>query len=172
MLTVHQLYKSYGIQPILQNISFSLSNGERVGLIGPNGCGKTTLLRILMGLETADAGSVIPTHPNLRIGYLAQGMELDPESTLQTALGPAPVKPEELEAEIVSLAVALSSNPNDLALQARYDTAITQLSATHHPLSTGERSEPCTSETILLGVNFTLLTNSPSSTRGKTLNGD
>ncbi len=136
MLTVHQLYKSYGIQPILQNISFSLSNGERVGLIGPNGCGKTTLLRILMGLETADAGSVIPTHPNLRIGYLAQGMELDPESTLQTALGPAPVKPEELEAEIVSLAVALSSNPNDLALQARYDTAITQLSATHHPLST------------------------------------
>ncbi len=136
MLTVHQLHKSYGIQPILKNINFSLSNGERVGLIGPNGCGKTTLLRILAGFEPADAGSVIPNRSPLRVGYLAQGLEFDPEDTIQSALGPAPVKPEELEAEVASLAMALSSTPEDSTLQARYDTAIAQLSTSHSPLST------------------------------------
>jgi ATP-binding cassette subfamily F protein 3 len=136
MLTVHQLHKSYGIQPILQNISFSLGNGERVGLIGPNGCGKTTLLRILAKLESADAGHVIPNRSPLRIGYLAQGMEFNPEATIQSVLEPSPVKPEELEAKVASLAMALSSTPEDADLQARYDLTLTQLATVHRPLST------------------------------------
>ena len=86
MLTAHHLHKTYGIQPILQDISFSISNNERVGLIGPNGCGKTTLMRILAGLEQPDSGTVASTRPNLRIGYLAQGMDFEPEQTLQSAL--------------------------------------------------------------------------------------
>ena len=136
MLTVHQLHKSYGVQPILKNINFSLSNGERVGLIGPNGCGKTTLLRILAGFEPADAGSVISNRSPLRVGYLAQGMEFDPEDTIQSALGPAPVKPEELEAQIAALATALAGNPSDSALQAQYDETLFHLSSFHAPLST------------------------------------
>lgn len=135
MLTVHQLRKSYGVQPILQNINFSLSNGERVGLIGPNGSGKTTLMRILAGFEPADAGQVIPNRSPLRVGYLAQGMEFDPEDTIQSALGPAPVKPEDLEAEFATLAMALSSTPEDTDLQARYDLTLAQLSTAHRPLS-------------------------------------
>ena len=47
MLSIHNLHKSYGIQPILQNIKFDISAGERIGLIGPNGSGKTALMRIL-----------------------------------------------------------------------------------------------------------------------------
>jgi ATP-binding cassette subfamily F protein 3 len=129
MLTVHHIHKTYGIQPILQDISFSISNSERVGLIGPNGCGKTTLMRILAGLEQPDSGTVASTRPNLRIGYLAQGMEFDPEQTLQTALSLTPVSQAELESEIASLAHALSSNPNDSHLQAKYDTTLHQLSA-------------------------------------------
>jgi len=136
MLTVHQLRKSYGIQPILQNINFSLSNGERVGLIGPNGSGKTTLMRILAGFEPADAGQVIPNRSLLRVGYLAQGMEFAPGDTIQSALGPAPVKPEDLEAEVASLAMALSSTPEDSDLQARYDLTLAQLTTVHRPLST------------------------------------
>jgi ATP-binding cassette subfamily F protein 3 len=136
MLTVHHIHKTYGIQSILQDISFSISSSERVGLIGPNGCGKTTLMRILAGLEQLDAGTVASTRPNLRIGYLAQGMDFDPEETLRTNLSLSPVSQAELEADIASLAHALASNPNDSITQAKYDSVLAQLSASHSPLST------------------------------------
>ena len=129
MLTAHRLHKSYGIQPILRDISFSISAGERVGLIGPNGCGKTTLMRILAKLEQPDSGNVASTRPNLRIGYLAQGADFTPDQTIQTALFPAPIKQAELESEIASLALALSSNPNDSTLQHQYDAILAQFSS-------------------------------------------
>ncbi len=128
MLTAHHIHKTYGIQPILQDISFSVSNSERIGLIGPNGCGKTTLMRILAGIEQPDSGTVASTRPNLRIGYLAQGMDFEPDQTLQTALSLNPVSQGELEAEIESLALALTSTPNDATLHKRYDSIILQFS--------------------------------------------
>ena len=130
MLTAHHIYKTYGIQPILQDISFSISKDERVGLIGPNGSGKTTLMRILAGLEQPDSGTVVSTRPYLRIGYLSQGMEFDDAQTLQAALQLNSVSPAELEAEVASLASALSATPHDSRLQHRYDLALRQLSAT------------------------------------------
>lgn len=136
MLTAHHISKSYGIQPILQDISFSVSHHERVGLIGPNGCGKTTLMRILAGIEQPDSGTVASTRPNLRIGYLAQGMDFDRDQTLQATLSLHPVSEAELEAEITSLAHALSVNPENSHLQHQYDTAIATLSTQHFPLST------------------------------------
>jgi ATP-binding cassette subfamily F protein 3 len=129
MLTIHHLYKSYGIQPILQDISFSISNNERVGLIGPNGCGKTTLMHILTGIEQPDSGNVAATRPNLRMGYLAQGIAFDDDQTLQTALNLASVSQAELESEITALASALATAPNDAQIQAKYDSALHQLSA-------------------------------------------
>src|SRR5258706_1795308 len=128
MLNAHLIHKTYGIQPILQDISFSLSNSERIGIIGPNGCGKTTFMRILAGIERPDSGTVASTRPNLRIGYLAQGMDFEPDQTLQTALSLNPFSQAELEAEIASLASALTSNPNDSTLHAKYDTVLTRLS--------------------------------------------
>ena len=129
MLTAHHIHKTYGIQPILQDISFSVSNRERIGLIGPNGCGKTTLMRILAGIELPDSGTVASTRPNLRIGYLAQGMDFEPDQTLQTALSLNPVSQAELEAEIASLASDLTSSPDDETLNAKYDSTLRQLSA-------------------------------------------
>src|SRR5215217_6248046 len=104
MLTVHHICKTYGVQPILQDISFSISNPERVGLIGPNGCGKTTLLRILAGFEQPDSGAIVSTRPNLRVGYLAQGMEFDPEQTIQSTLHMDTDSEVDLETEIATLA--------------------------------------------------------------------
>jgi ATP-binding cassette, subfamily F, member 3 len=128
MLTAHHIHKTYGIKPILQDISFSVSHTERIGLIGPNGCGKTTLMRILATIEQPDSGTVSSTRPNLRIGYLAQGMDFDPETTLQAALSFDTVSQTDLESEITSLAQALSINPNDSIVQSEYDSTLQRLS--------------------------------------------
>ena len=132
MLTTQHIYKSYGIQPILEDIYFSISHIERVGLIGPNGCGKTTLIRILAGFEQSDSGKVasMGSGQPLRIGYLAQGIDFDDEQTLEAALRLDPVIQAELESEIASLASILSVNPDDAFIQAKYDSALNHLSMT------------------------------------------
>jgi ATP-binding cassette subfamily F protein 3 len=126
MLSAHHLTKSYGLHTVLQDITFSVSSGERLGLIGPNGCGKTTLLRILTGQEMPDSGTVAHSRPGLRIGYLPQGFDLDPSLTLAEACAPAPAR--DPEAAFVKLAAALSENPADKNLQIQYDEALEQLS--------------------------------------------
>ena len=128
MLSIHNLSKNFGIQPVLQNINFNISAGERIGLIGPNGSGKTTLMRILAGFEQPDAGDVSSTRLNLRTGYLAQGMDFTPEQTLQSALGLDPTTQTDPAAEVESLALALSQTPNDSTLQQQYDEALAKLS--------------------------------------------
>ena len=60
----------------MRDISFSFNPRKRVGLIGPKGCGKTTLLRILTGEDVPDSGQVTLTPSNLRPGYLPKGLEL------------------------------------------------------------------------------------------------
>ncbi|MBI3169823.1 MAG: ABC-F family ATP-binding cassette domain-containing protein [Chloroflexi bacterium] len=128
MLSIHNLNKNFGIQPVLKNINFNISAGERIGLIGANGSGKTTLMCILAGLERPDSGDVASTRPNLRIGYLAQGMEFNPDQTLHSALELDSDSQTDPAAEIESLALALSQNPNDSNLQAQYDSALARLS--------------------------------------------
>ena len=133
VLTTHHLSKTYGIQPILQDVSFSLSARERIGLVGPNGSGKTTLMRILVDLEKPDEGTVVHTRPGLRTGYLAQGTDFNPKQTLRSALGYAAVSEKDLESEIASLAATLASNPDDLAIHDKYDSALKQLSSLQSP---------------------------------------
>ena len=124
MLSVHQVSKSYGLHTVLENITFNITSNDRVGLIGPNGSGKTTLLRILAGREKPDAGTVVPTRPGLRIGYLSQGFELDPAMTLAEARS---VSARSSEAALVELASALAAHPEDTRLQAAYDEALRSL---------------------------------------------
>ena len=84
MISVENLSKSFGAQLLFDNISFKINRRERVGLVGRNGHGKTTLFRIIAGHESADSGSVsVPK--NYRIGYVEQ----EPEFTEQTVLGEA-----------------------------------------------------------------------------------
>jgi ATP-binding cassette subfamily F protein 3 len=127
MLTAHHIYKSFGIQPILKDVSFSVNEGDRIGLIGPNGCGKSTILQILAGEIPPDTGFITKTDPDLRIGYLPQGLRLGEDGTLRSAIDPNPVDLAELEEEITYLASALSTAPDDQLLQARYDSVLHEL---------------------------------------------
>src|SRR5688572_30654370 len=58
MVSLENIYKSYGKTPVVKGLSLSLAQGEMLALLGPSGCGKTTTLRIIAGLERADAGRV------------------------------------------------------------------------------------------------------------------
>ncbi len=127
MLTAHQISKSYNLKKILADVSFSVNAGERVGLIGPNGCGKTTLLRIFTQEEAPDAGHVSFTPSNLRVGYLPQGFEPAPGMRVKALLQEAAGDPETLDAELVRLSTALAENPGQPALQNAYDAILQKL---------------------------------------------
>jgi ATP-binding cassette subfamily F protein 3 len=130
MLTAHHLSKSYNLTTILADVSFSIQPGERIGLIGPNGSGKTTLLRILVGEEQPDSGYVALSPSSLRVGYLPQGLELDPQLSLEEVLRAALGDPHALHAEVERLAAALAQESQNAGLQAAYDRALQQLVAT------------------------------------------
>ncbi len=81
LLTVSQLHKRYGPEPVLAGVSFDLRAGERASLVGPNGTGKTTLLKILAQRDEPDAGTV-EFAGSVRIGFLEQ----HPEFTIERSV--------------------------------------------------------------------------------------
>lgn len=96
MIGVVALSKHFGGTSVLDEISFSLCPGERAALVGANGCGKTTLLRIIAGLEAADGGQVALA-PDLSLGYLGQEGQLEPGRTLYQEMRQVFFKLEDLE---------------------------------------------------------------------------
>ena len=84
MIVVDNLSKRYGEQALFENISFKVNRKERVGLIGRNGHGKTTLFRLIVGLEEPDSGSIaIPR--NYRIGYVEQQLDFAENTVFKEA---------------------------------------------------------------------------------------
>ncbi len=86
VLEVRGLSKAYGIQNIFADINFQLRRGEKVGLIGPNGVGKTTLVRCLLGFEKPDSGHVALT-PGEQIGYVEQDTGLADATLYEELVG-------------------------------------------------------------------------------------
>ena len=85
ILTVDNITKSYGVRKIFDGASFFLQEGEKAGIIGINGTGKSTLLKMIAGLEEADDGTVIKANHCL-VRYLPQNPEFAPEETVLEAV--------------------------------------------------------------------------------------
>ncbi|HEX6270394.1 MAG TPA: ABC-F family ATP-binding cassette domain-containing protein [Anaerolineales bacterium] len=84
LITANSLSKSFGAEDVFANVSFSVAKGARLALVGPNGIGKTTLLRILIRQEEPSSGTVTRAK-NLHIGYLPQEADFQLEGTLWEA---------------------------------------------------------------------------------------
>lgn len=81
LLSASDLRLSYGTQVLLDGVSLTVAPGEKVALVGRNGCGKTSLLKILSGENQPDAGEV-SRRRGMRVGYLPQEFELDPSASV------------------------------------------------------------------------------------------
>ena len=87
LLNLERVSKAYGVRPLLTDVSLGIAAGERIGIVGRNGDGKTTLLEVMTGLEEPDTGRVSMSR-GLLIGYLHQGDELvDTHSVREAVLG-------------------------------------------------------------------------------------
>ncbi len=129
MLKVSNITQHYGSELILKDVSFVLNPGERVGLIGPNGCGKTTLLRIITGQLAPDAGGVQFTPPEVRLGFLEQGFAHRGAQTVAQFLQMGEEALAEAEAQVAALAETLfTREPEPRALEA-YSEALARLEA-------------------------------------------
>ena len=81
LLTIENMSKSYTERMLFDHVSFGINEGEKIGVIGINGTGKSTLLKIIAGIEEPDSGTVVKGK-KVRIGYLAQTPEFDNELTI------------------------------------------------------------------------------------------
>jgi macrolide transport system ATP-binding/permease protein len=178
MLKGTDLTKSHDGAPLFDGVSLTLDDGARAGLVGANGVGKTTLLRLLAGLDRPDRGA-IALGTGDRAGYLPQDV-LDPRATiddlLQRALGEVwevKLRLESLEADLTDLgaygeAQARFEALGGWALEARLDEARRRLGIEHLDRSarlgrlSGGEAARCLLAAVLLGEPTVLLLDEPT----------
>lgn len=106
LLTVENLSHGFGDKVLFKNVNFRLLKGEKVGLVGNNGVGKSTLLNILTGMLLCDSGE-IKWGPSIKVGYLEQHSKLDQSVSILGTLMDAYRKLYDLEAKIQELSAGL-----------------------------------------------------------------
>ena len=124
IVSVNQVGKSFGAERIFAQVSFQIDEHDRIGLVGPNGTGKTTLLNILAGRELPDDGTLsIARHT--RIGYLSQIVDFHPQNSLREEMLTVFAELRVWEQELSELAQKMASSQSDDVLHqqllARYD---------------------------------------------------
>jgi ATP-binding cassette, subfamily F, member 3 len=129
MLQGQHLRKSYGAVTVISDVSFILNDKQHVGLIGPNGVGKSTLLRCLIGAEPLDAGTIVKSPPDLSIGYLAQSFGDVGERSVGEVVAAARADVLQAERDLQAAAEALATASDVEATLARYDAALARFEA-------------------------------------------
>ena len=112
LLTVSNLGKDFGAQRVLDGVNLRVARGEKIGIVGKNGGGKTTLLKLLIGSEAPDRGGVHVAR-GIRIGYLAQIAAVDEARTVREEADTALLALLDAEAELRETEAALAERPED-----------------------------------------------------------
>jgi len=115
ILTLEHVTKSYSDNKLIKDAGFGIHAGERIGLIGVNGCGKTTFLRLLSGQEEADSGRIVFRN-NLKLSYLPQTPNLNPHNTILEQLYQANGAVFQLLRDYTDLAAELSIDYSEESL--------------------------------------------------------
>ena len=121
VLAASQLSHDRGGRPVLDNISLTVGPQSRIGVIGPNGVGKSTLLQLLAGLERPDSGTITVDPPGATVGYLAQEHERRDGETVRDALAR---RTGVLDAEHELMAAASDLASNSVSANDRYGRAL------------------------------------------------
>ena len=113
MISIENLYKSYGSRRLFEGVRFKINNRERVGLVGRNGHGKTTLFRIISGLEEPDEGRLnIPR--NYLIGYVKQHLEFSASTILEEGMQSLPANERDHHWKVERILAGLGFSTDDL----------------------------------------------------------
>lgn len=123
ILNVEHLRKHFGPDPVLSDVTFQVRSGDKIGLVGPNGCGKTTLLNILVGREETERGA-IEKSSDITLGYLEQRPEVVPGRTVreEAQLALAHLVGLQKEAEEIAVKIGEISDSSERdRLARRYD---------------------------------------------------
>lgn len=126
IVNVSNLNKSFGIDTILEDINFLIEEKDKIGLVGLNGTGKSTLLKILAGQMTYDSGNIYIDR-SIKIGYLAQGAKFETHQTVGEALSSIFQEQQNQEKELHRLE-ALMSSPKVYENEARLECLMHQYS--------------------------------------------
>ncbi|KAK7410847.1 hypothetical protein VNO78_01995 [Psophocarpus tetragonolobus] len=111
--------KAYKGVTVLKDVSWEVKKGEKVGLVGVNGAGKTTQMRIIAGLEEPDFGNVVKAKANMRIAFLNQEFEVSPSRTVREEFMSAFKEEMEVAGKLEKVQKALEGAVNDLELMGR-----------------------------------------------------
>ena len=127
-LTIDNISKSYGEKALFDNVNLTIDAGNRIGLIGINGTGKSTLLKIIAGIESQDSGEIY-TAKDYRIAHLSQQPEVDEEATAleQVFSGDSPMI--KLQRDYEKALLNLTHNPLDERAQSQLFSASQQMDA-------------------------------------------
>lgn len=122
VLSCKDLHKSYGIDIVLDKVTFNVNDGDKVGLVGANGAGKSTLFKILTGELSQDSGDLF-IDKNKKVGYLAQHLSLESSNVIYNEVLSVFNQLLEMEARLKELEIKLNE-PYDIANQEYHDRII------------------------------------------------
>src|SRR5688500_14314626 len=112
LFRLSEIYKSYSAHEILRGLTFQINANEKVGLVGRNGAGKTTVFRIITGEEAPDDGEIVKIN-NLKLGLLQQHVDFTDDETVHTAALSAFERIHDIEAEMRRLEIEMAENFSD-----------------------------------------------------------